>query len=544
MQKAAIYARYSTDEQRATSIDDQVRRAKEKALSLGYEVPEDLIFSDSAITGQEHGRAKRAGYQRFLDAFEKRQFQAVVVDELCRLDRDNLGIAILQDKIERSGIRFISTDGLDSNVPGWQLSFGLQGVIASHAIRETRHRVIRGMIGQLERGYMIAAAPFGYRMRRAAGDAGTYWEKHETEEKLVGEIFALRRQGASFVAIARSLNERGVTSPRPSRKNNVPRYWRPTTVRQLLANTIYRGVFIWNGSAFAKAKAKKNHKELKSIEYQRPSLRIVEDDLWFECNKPSAQKAFRGGGKHIFAGLLTCGVCHAKLTISSGGSALTAHCAQCAQAKRVGVANRTTRYVSVDSIKAVLTYVMEELLCDDAISEFRVLLREKLNQGQDGKIAEIRREISLKERTASRFLDLIGSAEIDDPILSKNYKDVVSEKARLQAELSRIEAGLLNQDVASIERQLAINPISLLPQLFEGRLPVERVRAVLFRLFPVIRLDDKPRKFLARFHVEVSQGGIYAELSGTNIVDEGKVEMDLFVSGGAVRPSRWIVSEV
>lgn len=60
----------------------------------------------------------------------------------------------------------------------------------------------------------------------------------------------------------------------------------------------------------------------------------------------------------------------------------------------------------------------------------------------------------------------------------------------------------------------------------------------------MIRLDDKPRKFLARFHVEVSQGGIYAELSGTNIVDEGKVEMDLFVSGGAVRPSRWIVSEV
>jgi DNA invertase Pin-like site-specific DNA recombinase len=544
MQRAAIYARYSTDGQRATSIDDQVRRAKERAVSLGYEVPEDLIFSDSAITGQEHGLAKRVGYQRFLDAFEKRQFQAVVVDELCRVDRDSLGIATLQDKIERSGIRFISTDGLDSNVPGWQLTFGLQGVMASHAIRETRHRVIRGMIGQLERGYMIAAAPFGYRMRRAEGDAGTFWEKHEVEEKLVKEIFELRHQGASFVAIARSLNERGVASPRPCRKSNVPRYWRPATVRQLLANTIYRGVFIWNGSAFAKAKAKKNHKELNSIEYLRPSLRMVEDDLWFECNKPSAHKAFRGGGKHIFAGLLTCGVCHAKLTISSGGSALTAHCAQCAQAKRVGVANRTTRYVSVDSIKTMLTYVIEKLLSDDAISEFRAILREKLNQGQDGKIAEIRREISLKERTASRFLDLIGSAEIDDPILSKNYKEVVSERARLQAELSRIEAGLLNQDVASIERQLAINPISLLPQLFEGRLPVERVRAVLSRLFPVIRLDDKPRKFVARYHVEVSQGSIYAELSMSNVVDEGIVELNLMVSGGAARPSCWIVSEV
>lgn len=544
MQRAAIYARYSTDEQRATSIDDQVRRAREKAESLGYEVTDDLVFSDSAITGQEYGLSKRVGYQRFLEALESRRFHAVVVDELSRLGRDNLGLALLQDKIEKSGIRLVSTDGLDTLNPGWQLTFGFQGVIASHAIRETRHRVIRGMIGQLERGYMIAAAPFGYRMRRAPGDAGTYWEKHEAEEKLVGEIFALRRQGASYVAIARSLNERGIVSPRPSRKNNVPRYWRPTTIRQLLGNTIYRGVFVWNGSAFAKAKAKKNHKELKSVEYQRPNLRIVEDDLWFECNRPSSIKVFRGGGRNIFAGLLTCGVCDARLTISSGGSALTAHCAQCAQAKRVGVANRATRYVSVDSIKSLLAYVIEKLLSEAAISEFRTILRQKLNQGQDGKIVEIRRAISLKERAASRFLELLGSAEFDDPILTKNYKDAVSDKARLQAELKRIEAGLLNCDVESIERQLAINPISLLPQLFEGRLPVERVRAVLSRLFPVIRLDDKPRKFLARFHVEVSQGSIYAELSGTNIVDEGKVEMDLMVSGGAVRPSRWTVSEI
>lgn len=544
MQRAAIYARYSTDEQRATSIDDQVRRAREKAESLGYEVTDDLVFSDSAITGQEYGLSKRVGYQRFLEALESRRFHAVVVDELSRLGRDNLGLALLQDKIEKSGIRLVSTDGLDTLNPGWQLTFGFQGVIASHAIRETRHRVIRGMIGQLERGYMIAAAPFGYRMRRAPGDAGTYWEKHEAEEKLVGEIFALRRQGASYVAIARSLNERGIVSPRPSRKNNVPRYWRPTTIRQLLGNTIYRGVFVWNGSAFAKAKAKKNHKELKSVEYQRPNLRIVEDDLWFECNRPSSIKVFRGGGRNIFAGLLTCGVCDARLTISSGGSALTAHCAQCAQAKRVGVANRATRYVSVDSIKSLLAYVIEKLLSEAAISEFRTILRQKLNQGQDGKIVEIRRAISLKERAASRFLELLGSAEFDDPILTKNYKDAVSDKARLQAELKRIEAGLLNCDVESIERQLAINPISLLPQLFEGRLPVERVRAVLSRLFPVIRLDDKPRKFLAKFHVEVSQGRIYAELSGTNIVDEGKVEMDLMVSGGAVRPSRWTVSEI
>lgn len=507
-------------------------------------MPEELIYSDSAITGQESGNTKRFGFKRFLEDWDRGKFCAVIVDEISRLGRDNLGLAILQDKIEKSGVRLLSTDGMDTSLQGWQLNFGFRGVIASHATRETSHRVIRAMIGQLERGFMIAAPPFGYRLKRTENDTGTYWIIEKSEAILVKDIFMRRYHGSSYAAIALSLNQRGIQSPRPSKFVGAHRYWRPATVRQLLQNTIYRGVFVWNGSAFAKAKAKKNHKELDSTEYLRPDLRLIDDAVWYECNKIKTQNKVRGGGKNIFSGIITCGTCNAVLTVATGGSTPSAYCAQCSQAKRVGVPGRVSHYISINSVKAVLLHTMAQLFSGTVIDEFRLLLKQRLIGGAAGKIVELKREISQKERAIARFLDLLGSAEVDDPILTKNYKETAFEKARLMNLLNDAEASFRLQDKESIERQLSENPVNLLPKLFEGLLSTEKVRVVLKRIFPVIKLVGKPQPFTAVFYIEVAPGAIFAEVSNTNVIEEKTVQMQLSVVGGPTRPSRWIVSDL
>ncbi|MEW5882373.1 MAG: recombinase family protein [Pseudomonadota bacterium] len=61
MPKAAIYARYSTSNQRDTSIEDQVRRCTEIARRHGYEVESALIFSDAAVSGADEALDKRLG---------------------------------------------------------------------------------------------------------------------------------------------------------------------------------------------------------------------------------------------------------------------------------------------------------------------------------------------------------------------------------------------------------------------------------------------------------------------------------------------------
>jgi hypothetical protein len=100
---------------------------------------------------------------------------------------------------------------------------------------------------------------------------------------------------------------------------------------------------------------------------------------------------------------------------------------------------------------------------------------------------------------------------------------------------------LIDQEV--IERQLAVNPVDLLPSLFADILPAEHVRIVLQRLFPVVKLLDKPKNFTANYYLEISPGAAFAEVSKTNIVEDKKFCLYLTIVGGASRPTKWTVFE-
>lgn len=542
MPKAAIYARYSTEEQRATSIEDQVRRTREKAESLGYEVADELIFSDAIITGTEKGLKKRVGYEQLLRSWDRKEFEALIVDEVSRLARDPIALANLQVRIEKSKVRLISTDGIDSSVPGWQLQFGFCGVIASHFVRETGHRVVRAMIGQLERGFMIAAPPFGYQLLRQTEDGST-WVIDEEKAKYVRSIFLQRRKGASLSAIARSLNEEGISSPRQSKKG-VARYWRPGTVRQMLQNTIYRGLFVWNGSPFSKAKEKRGEVTLEPMDYPRPALRIVDDETWFLCNPPTTGRIVRGGDKHVFAGLVSCGVCEATLTVATGGSSPSLYCAQCAQACAVAVPGRVGNYVSVKGLQVLLAYAVEKVFSGEVELLFREKLRTRLEGGQEERIAELKQRVIQRERKIKLLLRLLSSTETEDPAVEEEYRQVLAEKRRSETELQRLEAAWSATDTAAIEEQLKVNPRKLLPDLFSGAVVAEQVRAALRRLFPKIVYTGKSSRFCSRFVIEFAPGVSLAEGSGTQVIDDDVITLELTVTGGPKRPSVWVVEEV
>ena len=83
--RAALYARYSSDQQRATSIDDQFRNCRRRADAEGWRIVRE--FSDAAMSGSD---ASRPQYQAMLSAAAKREFDVLVVDDLSRLTRDSV----------------------------------------------------------------------------------------------------------------------------------------------------------------------------------------------------------------------------------------------------------------------------------------------------------------------------------------------------------------------------------------------------------------------------------------------------------------------
>jgi len=73
-----VYARFSTNNQDSTSIDDQVKCCLEYARRNNYQVPEELIFRDDAVSGTDRNRV---GLGAMLNSAE---FKAVQCGDILR----------------------------------------------------------------------------------------------------------------------------------------------------------------------------------------------------------------------------------------------------------------------------------------------------------------------------------------------------------------------------------------------------------------------------------------------------------------------------
>ena len=88
MIKVAIYARYSSDNQRDASIEDQIRLCEERAVKEGWHVYND--YTDHAVSGAS---LMRSGIQALLGDALAGKFNIIVAEALDRLSRDQEDIA-------------------------------------------------------------------------------------------------------------------------------------------------------------------------------------------------------------------------------------------------------------------------------------------------------------------------------------------------------------------------------------------------------------------------------------------------------------------
>ena len=105
MLRAAIYARYSSENQRATSIEDQMRVCHQAASRFGVVVLESQLHYDEERTG---ATSDRPGYQALLAAAKARQFDAILVESQDRLWRDQAEMHAAIKRLRFLGIKVLS----------------------------------------------------------------------------------------------------------------------------------------------------------------------------------------------------------------------------------------------------------------------------------------------------------------------------------------------------------------------------------------------------------------------------------------------------
>src|SRR5690606_16461750 len=159
--RAALYARYSDEKQRATSIVDQFRNCRARAQAEGWEVVRE--FADEAITGSTSARPQ---YQAMLAAADREEFDVLLLDDLSRLTRDSVEQEQTMRRLEFQGIRIVSiSDGYDSEHKGKKVHRGMKGLMNEMVLDDLRDRVHRGLAGQAERGYWCGGRPYGFDLK-------------------------------------------------------------------------------------------------------------------------------------------------------------------------------------------------------------------------------------------------------------------------------------------------------------------------------------------------------------------------------------------
>ncbi len=340
---AAIYARFSSENQRDESIEDQVAGCRRHAGVLRYQVPEAHVYVDRAQSGAD---LRRPGLLALMADANAGRFQAVIVDDLSRLSRDSLQMLMVMKELECLGIRVVAVaDNLDSSDEDALLPIHFRGLMNELYLSDLKKKTFRGQLGQKNRGFTAGERTYGYRSyphgevridKRGRPRPAGYKQRIEpAEAAVVRRIFEEYAAGRSLLHVVQGLNDDGV--PLASGRGLG---WSSPTVQRILANKKYIGTWVWNRMGNRRDPLTGRIRRFKKPESEHhvtedESLRIIPQALWDTVRArhkvvsrvmaPLCRKGYGGPGrrtkvypKHLLDGLFFCSVCGGPCALVGG----------------------------------------------------------------------------------------------------------------------------------------------------------------------------------------------------------------------------------
>jgi DNA invertase Pin-like site-specific DNA recombinase len=135
--KVALYARYSTDNQRVASIADQFRMCRLQAEKQGWKIVEE--YSGPAIGGST--LILRPGIQALINDGLRGRLEPVLAEALDRLSRDQEDIAGLYKRLRFAGVQIVTLAEGDISEP----HVGLKGTMNALFLKALADKTRRGL---------------------------------------------------------------------------------------------------------------------------------------------------------------------------------------------------------------------------------------------------------------------------------------------------------------------------------------------------------------------------------------------------------------
>jgi len=240
--RVGVYARYSSENQRDASIEDQVRICRARAEREGWVIAE--TFTDYALSGST---TLRPGYQALLTAMRSGKVDLVLSESLDRLSRDQEHVAGFHKAAQFAGVRIVTLSEGEIS----ELHVGLKGTMGALYLKDLAAKTHRGLEGRVRQGRSGGGLCYGYRVVR--GPVGRDGEAERglreidvAQAAVVRQIFEEFAGGVSPIAIAKRLNAEGIAGPRGGAWSDGALRGHARVATGVLRNALYAGRLVWN----------------------------------------------------------------------------------------------------------------------------------------------------------------------------------------------------------------------------------------------------------------------------------------------------------
>ena len=481
--KVALYARYSSDNQRDASIADQLRICRLHAEKQGWQIVEE--YTDHAISGAS---LLRPGIQALIADASRGRFNFVLAEAMDRLSRDQEDIAGLFKRMAYGDVKMVTLSEGEIT----HLHIGLKGTMNALFLKDLADKTRRGLRGRVEKGKSGGGNSYGYDVVKRLDPNGELIRGdrsiNDAQASVIQRIFRDYVAGKSAKRITTELNKEGIEAPTGGTWGFSTINGNPKRGTGILNNELYIGKLIWNRQRFIKdpdtgKRQARPNPESEWIVQEVPEMRVIDDALWqaakerqkscqiVRSDSTTTQLWERRRQKYLLSGMLQCGCCGGAYTM------ISAAMMGCAAARNKGTCDNRLN-IRRDRLEERVLHALRHHLMDPALfAEFCAEFTKEMNRmrGDAGAaITAARAEIAKIDRDLDMLVNLILRGGAADKINAK----MVGLEARKKE---------LERDLAQAQEP----PPLLHPNM------AHHYRAQLDNLYQALEHDDENKRFEA-----------------------------------------------
>ena len=491
MTRVALYARYSSDQQSASSIDDQFRICREQAAREGWQIIG--TYKDAAISGSSI--TLRAGIQQLLQDAQTGRFSIMLAEALDRVSRDQADVATLYKHLQFAGITLVTL--AEGEI--CELHVGLKGTMNALFLKDLAKKTHRGMRGRVEKGKAGGGLCYGYDVVKQFDSDGEPIRGERTinvaQSEVIRRVFREFANGVSPQTIARRLNADSIPGPEG-------KLWAHGTLRGhakrgtgFLNNELYIGRLVWNRQRYVKdprtgKRVSRINPPNDWIITEVPELRIVDADLWEAVKAQYAgpieatRKAIGMRGtvrpKSLLSGLVHCGTCGGPCSLRGQGRFA------CSTHNDTGACDNSRTITRVSLEDRVLAGLKDRLMAPDMVDEaIRSFVEEtnRLNHAQRADRHSAEAKLAKIKKGKADIVDAIENGRYSETLMDR-LLDLEAEEKVLKAAVAEAPANApdIHPNIAGIYAKKVERLVEALNRLEDRDEAADAIRGLIERV--------------------------------------------------------------